>query len=64
MTDDSERAAIRESVLARATRGKVTELLRMLLAAQWTRERVEALARQCVDDAVREHIARRAGRAS
>lgn len=65
MTDDEhERAAIRESVLERATRRKVVELFRMLLAAQWPRERVEAMARQCVDEAVWEWLTRRDGRAS
>jgi len=54
-----EHAVIRESVLGRSVRSAVQEHLRILLAAHWPRDRVEALARQALDDAVREHLMRR-----
>jgi hypothetical protein len=57
--DDEERAAVRESVLARSVRSAVTEHLRILLAAGWRREQVEELARQSLDDAARAQIMRR-----
>ena len=56
-TDDH--AVIRESVIERSCRRAIQEHLRYLLADGWPRERVEALARQALDDAVREHLMRR-----
>lgn len=57
---DDERAAIRETVLARNVRVAMQEHARILIAAGWQRERVEALMRTALDDAVRAHLTRRA----
>lgn len=60
---DDERAAIRESVLARSVRTEVQRHLRTLFYARWPRARVEALVRQALDDAAREAITVRLDRA-
>lgn len=62
MTRDDERA-IRESVLVRNVRLAVQEHLRILLVAGWPRDRVEAMVRTALDDAMREHLTRRQTRA-